>query len=289
MTARAVVSTFSAGRAPSQLAGWWLGAAIILAYANAVTLPFVFDDVSATVNNPTIRSLHEAWSAPPAGTSTVNRPVANLTLALNHVISGDAPWSYHATNVLLHALAALTLAGLVRRTLLLPGCGGRYNARSAAHIGACAALLWSVHPLLTAAVTPVAQRTEVLCGWLYLGVFYGFVRGLEQRQPWRWWAPAVGACALGMGAKEVMVTAPLLLLWFDLILLLFLVFNWARFFKIRNTFFECKSISVTRVQFSNNCNFFFRKVEIPFSDKFICISEMRTNHQSLSIGCRGQF
>ena len=32
----------------------------------------------------------------------------------------------------------------------------------------------------------------------------------------RWWpAAAVGACLLGMGTKEVMVTAPLLLLLFD--------------------------------------------------------------------------
>src|SRR5262249_44184750 len=41
---------------------------------------------------------------------------------------------------------------------------------------------------------------------------YGFIRGLES-SPWR--ALSVAACALGMGAKEVMVAAPIVVLLYD--------------------------------------------------------------------------
>jgi Flp pilus assembly protein TadD len=202
-------------RSPRRFAPWLLVAAIGLAYLNSLRLPFIFDDVAVTIGNPTIRHLATAWDPPPAGSNTANRPVTNFTFALNHAISGDAPWSYHATNVLIHVLAALTLAGLIRRTLLLPGCAGRWNESTAGLLGASAALLWAVHPLQTATVTAIAQRTESLCGLFYLLVFYNFVRGLGSARPWRWWIPALVSSLLGMGTKEVMVTAPLLLGWFD--------------------------------------------------------------------------
>lgn len=194
---------------------WLIPAAIVLAYANSLALPFVFDDLAVTVNNPTIGSLASAWNPPADGSNTTNRPVANVSLALNHAVSGLAPWSYHAANLLIHAGTALLLAGLVRRTLLLPAMRGNRTPEDAAMAGRAAGLLWAVHPLQTAAVTPVAQRTESLCGMFYLLVFYAFVRGLDHGRRRRWWGIALGASVLGMGTKEVMATAPLLLLWFD--------------------------------------------------------------------------
>ena len=56
--------------------GWFLVAAILLAYANALFTPFLFDDAGAVVKNPTIRSLSTfAVFAPPADGSTATAPV----------------------------------------------------------------------------------------------------------------------------------------------------------------------------------------------------------------------
>jgi hypothetical protein len=96
-----------------------LVAAVALCYWNSLGAPFLFDDAGAIVNNPTIRHLGSlAVLNPPAdGSTTSNRPVVNLSFAINYAISGERVWSYHALNVAIHALAALALLGIVRRTL----------------------------------------------------------------------------------------------------------------------------------------------------------------------------
>jgi tetratricopeptide (TPR) repeat protein len=49
----------------------------------------------------------------------------------------------------------------------------------------------------------------------YLLTLYGFIRGVESRSPTLWFALSIAACFLGMATKEVMVTAPLLVLLLD--------------------------------------------------------------------------
>src|SRR5438067_12790603 len=96
-----------------------LVAAIALAYANALSGPFIFDDIASIVDNPT---LHALWPPaallhPPGGGATVGgRPLLNITLALNYALGGNAVWGYHAVNIAIHAIAALALFGLIRRT-----------------------------------------------------------------------------------------------------------------------------------------------------------------------------
>lgn len=204
--------------APSvEFTAWWgalLVFATVLAYSNSLNLPFIFDDVPAVVRNETIRALGSSWTPPEGGVTTANRPVVNFTLALNYATSGEAPWSYHATNLLIHALAGLALFGVVRRTLQRPAIAPALAARGSS-IAAMTALLWLLHPLQTESVTSVAQRTESLCGLFFLATFYCFVRGMGAARPFGWWGAGFFACLAGMGSKELMVTAPPLLLLFD--------------------------------------------------------------------------
>jgi Flp pilus assembly protein TadD len=221
---------------------WLAGAALVVAvaaaYANSISSPFVFLDVPAIVDNPTIRHLMPPWPVlhpPSAGGVTVGgRPIVNLSLALNYAISGTRPWSYHAANLLLHALAGLALFGVVRRTLgramAAPAEPGRAGPDPAAFAFA-AALLWSLHPLQTESVTYVIQRAESLMGLFYLLTLYCFIRYATGRPSlpraedaaaappraggaaWGWLC--VLCCLFGMGTKEVMVSAPLMVLLYD--------------------------------------------------------------------------
>jgi tetratricopeptide (TPR) repeat protein len=206
----------ASGRAQTVAAVMVIALAALAAYSDSLRAPFVFDDGPATLDNASIRTLWSVWGAlsPPAGTTVAGRPIANLTLAVNFALSGTNVWSYHALNLLVHILGGVTLFGILRRTLRRPALGGRF-ARDAFPLALAAALLWTLHPLQTEAVTYVVQRVESLAGLFYLLTLYCFLRSVESTRPLRWQVCAVAACLLGMGTKEVVVTAPLLVLLYD--------------------------------------------------------------------------
>ncbi len=208
----------TSGRGRVRLAGLILSLAIAAAYATSFRGAMVFDDLYSIVENPTIRDLARPGLVlfPPGaiGGTIGGRPVVNLTLALNYAISGLNPWSYHAVNLAIHMLAALALFGLVRRTLARFPSSGRCREHGLL-VALTVASLWALHPLQTESVTYVVQRAESLTGLCYLLTLYCFVRGVDSPQPRRWQAAAFAACLAGMGCKEVMVSAPLLVLLYD--------------------------------------------------------------------------
>jgi Flp pilus assembly protein TadD len=177
----------------------------------------VFDDEPSIAHNPHLRSLWpltRSMSAPP-DTTLAGRPVASLTLAINHAMAqGGSLFGYHAANLAIHLATALLLFGLIRRTLLTPRLVDTISG-SAAPLALAIAVLWVVHPLQTASVTYIVQRVESLMGLLYLATLYCAIRALDEHARGSWTAASVLACALGMGTKEVMVTAPLLVVLWD--------------------------------------------------------------------------
>jgi len=230
-------------------AGVLIALATVITYANSRSTPFFFDDLPAIVTNQSIRHLGELGTvlSPPAnGNSCVGRPLVNLSFALNYAFGGTAVWSYHAFNLAVHVAAALVLFGLLRRTLeRLPGAPRSGRSWRETSLPAFAiALLWAVHPLQTESVTFVVQRTESLMGLFYLLTLYCFVRGASEHHETHenlhcgdiltteatkrvrgflcalgganaWFVLSVLSCLLGMGCKEVMVTAPVMVLLYD--------------------------------------------------------------------------
>ena len=200
-----------------------LGAAVLLAvnvavYSRSLSVPFIFDDLTSISENPNIQTLWPPWrsmSPPPQLGAAGGRPLVGLTLAVNYALGRLDVRGYHAFNVLVHILAALALWGVVARALLAPRLRGRFGGRGAAY---AVALLWSVHPLLTEPVTYVIQRTELLMGLFYLLTLYASQRAWDSARPARWDALAVACCALGMACKEVMVSAPVMVVLHDLLL-----------------------------------------------------------------------
>ena len=192
-----------------------MAAAALAAYANTFAAPFVFDDLGAIRDNPTIRHLGSALTPPAGGMPVSGRPLVNLTLAINYQLSQTRTWSYHAFNLLIHVLAGWALFGVARRTLLLAG-GKLADLLDPTWFGFALALLWTVHPLQTESVTYLSQRAESLMGLFYLLTFYGFARAFGDGGPRGVWAGlSVAACFLGMVTKEAMVTAPVVLLLYD--------------------------------------------------------------------------
>jgi tetratricopeptide (TPR) repeat protein len=184
--------------------------AVAAAYSNTIWSPFVLDDLPSITGNSSIRQWATALAAP-VQSSTQGRPALNLSFALNYWISGYSVWSYHVLNLLIHTACALVLYGIVRRTLV------RSLGAAAVPIAGSVALLWSVHPLNTEAVTYTVQRAESLMGLLMLLTVYCFIRFADgdSRRHWVFGVLSVVSCFLGMATKEVMVAAPLIVWLYD--------------------------------------------------------------------------
>jgi len=239
------------------------GAVIVLgglaAYAGSFSGAMLYDDFDSIVYNPAVQHLWP-WTASPGvakgGLTVSGRPVLQFSLAVNHALGENRVWGYHAANLAIHLLAGLTLFGILRRTLSRVatresarravrrslgeggsrGQGGPGSARAndPTALAFVIALLWTLHPLQTEAVTYIVQRAESLMGLFYLLTLYCFIRGAGEhksaqpsfakpsageeaarRASFCWLGLSWLACLFGMATKEVMVTAPLMVLLYD--------------------------------------------------------------------------
>jgi Flp pilus assembly protein TadD len=179
-------------------------------YHGSFSGAFLLDDFYRITENQQIRRLWPPWDV----VARSSRPVVDLSLAVNYALGGLTLWGYHAFNLAVHLLAGLTLFGVVRRTLESRMLRDRYG-RAGSWLALAIALIWLVHPLQTESVTYVIQRGESLMGLFYLLTLYCGIRGFESPHARLWFTASVGACALGMGSKEVMVTAPIMVLLYD--------------------------------------------------------------------------
>ncbi|HEY2841011.1 MAG TPA: tetratricopeptide repeat protein [Pirellulales bacterium] len=207
-----------------------LGAAVVAVYGGTTHAPFVFDDVPCIENNPSIMHLWPPLGTkeepgplrPPQDFNTAGRPLVNLSFALNVAfdrIEGIKvdPFGFHVCNMLLHALTATLLWALVRRTLCLDFFAGRFE-RVASPLAFLVALVWALHPLQTEAVQYVSQRTELMMGFFYLAVMYGSLRYFtaeNSASQTNWLVLTTLAGLAGMACKEVMVSAPAMVLLYD--------------------------------------------------------------------------
>jgi tetratricopeptide (TPR) repeat protein len=209
-----VASSRQAGRAWLGVVAL-LGLAIAAAWHNSLHAPFVLDDLPAIVENPSLLHVATVLSPPRDGQTVTGRPLLNLSFSINRAMGGEAVEGYHLVNCGLHFLAALALFGVVRRTLLQPALAPRFGA-DALPLAAVASLLWAVHPLTTESVTYIAQRATSLASLCYLSVLYGFIRSTSERIAIRrWQAFAVAMCLAGMASKEIVASAPLIVLLYD--------------------------------------------------------------------------
>jgi protein O-mannosyl-transferase len=218
-TATASLATNNSVRsfAVSLAAAGLIVAAAVAVYSNSFKGPFVFDDREAIGENRSIRDLSDlkkSLSPPLFAPAVGGRPLTNLSFAVNYAVDDLDVKGFHITNLVIHILAALVLFGVLRRTLSLPILQKRWG-KASTMLALAIALIWTVHPLQTESVTYMAQRAESLVGLFYLLTLYCVIRGASSRSAVLWYVAAVVLCLFGMATKEVMVTAPVVVLLYD--------------------------------------------------------------------------
>ncbi len=209
-------------------AGLLLVTAVVAVFAGSLRAPFVFDDVHAILLNPHLARLWppdaSLWAVEQSPLS--GRPVTAFTFAVDHALGGHSTYGYHVVNLALHALTACMLLALLRRVLATRGDGdatdvtdgpSRIDAAPAARTGLAfaVALLWAIHPLQSEAVTYVVQRTELLSAAFLVGCVLAAVRGMSAERRAGWFALSIACAWLGVGSKETVVVAPVLVLLVD--------------------------------------------------------------------------
>ncbi len=194
--------------------------AIGAAYSSSFDGAFILDDSGRIVENVRIRDISSV-----AKVLSV-RYIVDLTLAVDYMMGGLNPAYYHFTNLIIHLLCSIVLFMLIRVLVLSSG----RSLRDAEWGAFFVVLLWGVHPLTTSAVTYICQRYESLMSLFYLasmlccaeGVRRGGITGRLLL------GVSVVACLLGMFCKQVMVTAPFMILLMDGV---FLSGNWRKALK----------------------------------------------------------
>jgi len=175
------------------------------AYMRVLDAPFVLDDDHSILENPAVQSLGASAGQIVKRLFTVSRPVTDFTYALDHAVGGFAPWSYHATNLAIHLAVVVLVFMLTRQLARLAGMVHEL----AIAIGVAG--VFALHPIQTAAVSYVSQRSEILASGLYVVVVLLLLAA--ERHGWTWrgcfaWAGALLAYTLALGSKTIAITAP---------------------------------------------------------------------------------
>ena len=162
----------------------------ILIYSNSLNVPFVFDDVSRIQENSQVRidnlSFTELREAAFGKNSTENRPVANISFALNYYFHQYLLPGYHVVNIIIHVLTGISLYLFIRTTLYVLKAGKKGSTSESINpsfIAFFAALFWIVNPVHTQSVTYIVQRQNSLAAMFFIMSFLFCIKGrLGQRE-----------------------------------------------------------------------------------------------------------
>ncbi len=199
--------------------------AVFLIYSNTLQGPFLFDDIPNIVDSPythlqalSLRGLEDAGFK----SALHNRPVANISFALNYYVHQYDTTGYHVVNILIHIITGILLYVFIRNTLGIwrERVSGALVAEPfhASHIAFFAVLIWLVHPIQTQAVSYIVQRMTSLASMFYLASFVLYVKGRlagVTREKYLLYAGCVVSWFLALGSKEIAVTLPFFILLYE--------------------------------------------------------------------------
>jgi tetratricopeptide (TPR) repeat protein len=182
--------------------------AVLLVFGQTGRFNFVnFDDPEYVSENAHVRSgltpAGVAWAFRPDELTANWHPLTWLSLMIDCQIFGpNRPGAFHLTNVLLHAVNSVVLLLTLRKMT-----GQIWPS-------ALVAAVFAVHPLHVESVAWITERKDVVSGLFGLLAIWAYAWYARKPGLFRYLAVAA-ALALGLMAKSMLVTWPLLLLLLD--------------------------------------------------------------------------
>jgi tetratricopeptide (TPR) repeat protein len=130
-------------------------------------------------------------------------PLTWLSHMLDVQLFGMNAGRHHIANILLHIINSILLFWVLRRTT-----GAWFQS-------ALVAFLFAVHPLHVESVAWISERKDVLCAFFGMLTFHAYIN-YTRRPLFRNLLIVIGAFSLGLMAKPMLVSLPILLLLFDI-------------------------------------------------------------------------
>jgi hypothetical protein len=184
-----------------------------LIYANTLQNGFVMDDTALIPGNPLVQSLgniptlflSDYWQ--PEMVAGLYRPLVTTSYAVNFWFAGPDPASYHAVNIILHALVAVLVLLLFR---ILTGD---------VLVAAAGAFLFAALAVHTEAVAGVVGRAELMAAVFLISSLLCHIKAERSGRPRsrRLYLAGLAAYLLALLCKEIAITLFGLVLLFDLV------------------------------------------------------------------------
>jgi tetratricopeptide (TPR) repeat protein len=192
---------------------------VILIYANTIGSPFIFDSRNNIESNPHIRiskitlnDLTEAAFKSPAK----QRPLSNISFALNYYLHGYNTVGFHVVNILIHISTGFLLYLFVKTTFGTPALRSRYG--NYMWISFFTAAVWMVHPLQTQSVSYIVQRMNSLAAMFYILSILLYARfRLSRQQRKKWWlfSGCILAGIMALSSKQTAATLPVFIIVYE--------------------------------------------------------------------------
>ncbi|MFX0137252.1 MAG: tetratricopeptide repeat protein [Candidatus Hodarchaeota archaeon] len=223
-------------------------------YSSSIKGPFVFDDTFNIRDNPKIRltkltldGLIKAGFESPCP----NRPVANISFALNHYFNRYDVAGYHFVNILIHIITGIILFYFIKITLELlnfQGLAPQFekhtppdkrnnlnhssinssvfssqhsfspNSTEILFISFFSTSIWLVHPVQTQAVSYIVQRMNSMAVMFYILSLLFYVKTRHTNSKRKKLVLLLGCILSGilsLGSKEIALTLPLFIFLYE--------------------------------------------------------------------------
>ena len=214
----------------------------VLIYSNTLKSPFVFDDVPNITRNPHTRitklDIHQLYDAG-FKSPLSNRPVANISFALNYYSGKLNVKGYHIVNIAIHLINGILvyflLLVLFQQAAHLPDQNiPQFSGISLPSAALFSALIFITHPIQVHSVTYIVQRMNSLAVMFYLLSLLLYIHGRLTRMPWKrraLFAGCIIAGILALGSKEISGTLPMIILLYEWYFFRDLKTDWLGYYK----------------------------------------------------------
>ena len=231
-----------------------LAVCTFLVYSRSIKGPFVFDDIVNVQENPQIRitdlalngMINAGFKSP-----NPNRPMANISFALNYYFNKYDTAGYHFVNILIHILTGIILFYLIKVTLELLSAQNlqfrfktnslpdtekacTYNVTNLSistsprpfssepneilFLSFFTAFIWMVHPIQTQTVSYIVQRMNGMAAMFYILSLLLYVKARLSNFKGKKLALYSGCIicgALSLGSKEIAATLPFFIFLYE--------------------------------------------------------------------------
>jgi len=154
-------------------------------YAPGMGAPWLLDDVPNLVDNYDVQlqrlALPDLLQAvlSTGSTGPTGRPLSTLSFALNFLLWGEEPYSFHVVNLVLHGINGLLVYALI---IGLLGSQATLSPSRRGYIALLCSALWLVHPIQASSVLYTVQRMNLLSALFCLAGMVAYVHGRRRQE-----------------------------------------------------------------------------------------------------------